>query len=271
MEIFLVYLLLAGLGCIVGLLMGSLGLGGGFIMVPTLIYVFQSLGIPKDHVVGMAVGTSLAVIFITSLNSTYSHLKFGNIIWKYSLLLGISGILGTFAGVRVVTNYISGDIHRILFGLILIVLSLNMVFNKHNPVKTTPEKKVNYVPVIVVGFLIGVLSSMFGIGGGTIAIPLLTIFLKTPMKKSIGTSLGMMAIISLSGFLGYVFSPVDVADSYKYLNFIGYVSLSSAVSIGVMSIIFSKYGAKISNNLNSEVLKKFFGILLLFVGITMII
>ena len=106
MEIFLIYLFLVVVGCIVGFTTGALGLGGGFIMVPTLIYIFQNLGISDDHVVAMAVGTSLSVIFLTSLNSAYSHSKFGNIIWKYSILLGFSGILGTFAGVRIVTNYI---------------------------------------------------------------------------------------------------------------------------------------------------------------------
>uniref|UniRef100_A9AB02 Probable membrane transporter protein n=1 Tax=Methanococcus maripaludis (strain C6 / ATCC BAA-1332) TaxID=444158 RepID=A9AB02_METM6 len=270
MEIYLIYLLLLVVGCIVGFTTGALGLGGGFIMVPTLIYIFQNLGISDDHVVAMAVGTSLSVIFLTSLNSAYSHSKFGNIIWKYSLLLGFSGIIGTFAGVRIVTNYISGDIHRMLFGIMLIILSLNMAFNKTNP-KIESSQNVNYLPVILCGFLIGVLSSMFGIGGGTIAIPILTLFLKTPIKKSIGTSLGMMVIISLSGFLGYLLSPVEIAGSYKYLNFIGYVSVTSAVSIGVMSLIFSRYGAKISNNINSSVLKKFFGIILMFVGLTMII
>lgn len=266
----MIYLFLLVVGCIVGFTTGALGLGGGFIMVPTLIYIFQNLGISDDYVVAMAVGTSLSVIFLTSLNSAYSHSKYGNIIWKYSLLLGFSGILGTFAGVKIVTNYISGDLHRILFGIMLIILSLNMAFNKTNP-KIESNQNVNYLPVLLCGFLIGVLSSMFGIGGGTIAIPILTIFLKTPIKKSIGTSLGMMVIISLSGFLGYLLSSVEIVGSYKYLNFIGYVSVSAALSIGVMSLIFSRYGAKISNNINSGVLKKFFGIILMFVGLTMII
>jgi len=212
MEIYLIYLFLLVVGCIVGFTTGALGLGGGFIMVPTLIYIFQNLGISDDYVVAMAVGTSLSVIFLTSLNSAYSHSKYGNIIWKYSLLLGFSGILGTFAGVKIVTNYISGDLHRILFGIMLIILSLNMAFNKTNP-KIESNQNVNYLPVLLCGFLIGVLSSMFGIGGGTIAIPILTIFLKTPIKKSIGTSLGMMVIISLSGFLGYLLSSVEIVGS----------------------------------------------------------
>ncbi|AEK19951.1 hypothetical protein GYY_05430 [Methanococcus maripaludis X1] len=270
MEIFLIYLLLLVVGCIVGFTTGALGLGGGFLMVPILIYIFQNLGISDDYVVAMAVGTSLSVIFLTSLNSAYSHSKFGNIIWKYSLLLGFSGIMGTFVGVQIVTKYLSGDLHRMLFGIMLIILSLNMALSKSDP-KLENSQEIKYLPVIFCGFLIGILSSMFGIGGGTIAIPILTIFLKTPIKKSIGTSLGMMVIISLSGSLGYFTNSVAIPQAYNYLNFIGYVSLTSVLSIGVMSIIFSRYGAKLSNRINASLLKKFFGIILMFVGLTMII
>lgn len=271
MEIILIYIFLIFLGAVIGFMTGSIGLGGGFLMVPILIYVFQGLGIPEDKVVAMAVGTSLSVIFVTSIKGAYEHYKNENILLRYSLLLGVSGILGTFIGVNVVTNYLDGTLHKMLFGIILLILSLNMAFNKSSGEFKGNFKNSYYVIILITGFLIGIISSIFGIGGGTIAIPILSTFLKMPIKKSIGTSLGMMAIISFGGFFGYLTAPLELADSYKYLNFIGYVSLSAAISISISSIIFSKYGAKFSKQADSNSLKRFFAALLFLVGLKMVI
>ncbi|ABR54156.1 protein of unknown function DUF81 [Methanococcus vannielii SB] len=277
MEVILIYIFLTILGAIIGLITGGLGLGGGFLMVPILTYIFQSLGISEDNSIAFAVGTSLSVIFVTSLKSAYEHHKLKNIIFNYSLLLGISGLFGTIVGVHIVTNYLDGGLHKMLFGIILIILSLNMALNTvtpENELDITQELKCDttkYPLILAFGIIMGVLSSVFGIGGGTIAVPVLTLCLKLPIKKSVGTSLGMMSIVSLGGFLGYLSSPVEILDSYKYLNFVGYVSISSLISISISSIIFSKYGAELSNRLDAKSLKRFFAGILFIVGLKMVI
>ena len=104
--------------------------------MPILIYLFDFMGVSDDISVKMAVGTSLFVIFLTSIAGAHKHSLNKNVIWKYSLILGLFGILGSIVGVKVVVDYLSGNLHKILFAILLILISLNILYsnfkNKNN-------------------------------------------------------------------------------------------------------------------------------------------
>jgi len=296
MDIIIVVLFLL-LGTIIGFISGLLGIGGGFILVPVLIYLFDFMGIPDSISVKMAVGTSLFVIFLTSIAGAHKHSLNKNIVWKCSLYLGFFGILGSFIGVRVVVDYLSGNIHKILFAILLITISLNIFHNtlKNRKLRNLGMDKnmnknmdgymdvnkdgdmnmnmnicqnINYRNVSVLGFLIGVISSIFGIGGGIIVVPFLNILLKFPIKSAIGTSLGMMIIVSFAGLLGYMLSPCPY---YSVVHNIGYVSLFAGLTITPVAMILSKYGARVSNGIKPDILKTILAVILLIVGVKMII
>lgn len=284
MVITYIFTFLIFLGSIVGFISGLLGLGGGFIITPILIYLFEYLNIPGDYTVKIAVATSLFVVFLTSIAGTYRHALNKNVVWKYSIMLGVSGILGSFMGVKIVLDYLSGNSYKIIFGLFLIIISIKMLFkgnskrsfniiNPTNSLSTIWVKKTDPKLIFLFGVLTGISSSIFGIGGGLLAIPFLTLFMRIPMKKSIGTSLAMMVIISLSGLIGYLTSsnPLNSFDGIKYLYFVGYVSLFVGIPVAITSMLLSQYGAKLSNKFEPEFLKKILGIILFLVGIKMVL
>ncbi|WP_421078405.1 sulfite exporter TauE/SafE family protein [Methanothermococcus sp. Ax23] len=272
----IIILSLVILGMFIGFISGLLGIGGGFILVPILIYLFDFMGVSDDISVKMAVGTSLFVIFLTSIAGAHKHSLNKNVIWKYSLILGLFGILGSIVGVKVVVDYLSGNLHKVLFGIFLILISLNIIYSNfkdknnldmiNNIINTCHN--INYKNVGIMGFLTGFLSSIFGIGGGIIVVPFLNIFLKFPIKSAIGTSLGMMTIISLTGLLGYMINPYPF--DYNLYN-IGYVSLFAGLIVAPIAMIFSKYGAKIAYKTKSEILRNILSIILMIVGIKMVI
>jgi hypothetical protein len=284
MSIVYIFSFLVFLGSFVGFTSGLLGLGGGFITTPLLIYLFELLSIPEDYTVKIAVATSLFVVFLTSVAGTYRHALNKNVIWKYSLMLGVSGIFGSFIGVKIVLDYLSGNSYKIIFGLFLIIISIKMlidrnnrehgfsILNPTNPLSTMEVKKTDPKLIFLFGILAGISSSIFGIGGGIIIVPFLTLIMGIPMKKSIGTSLAMMIIISLSGLIGYLTSsnPLNGFDNIKYLYFVGYVSLFVGIPIAIASMLLSQFGAKLSNKFEPEFLKKLLGIILLLVGVKMI-
>ena len=272
----LIILSLVILGAFIGFISGLLGIGGGFILVPILIYLFDFMGVSDDISVKMAVGTSLFVIFLTSIAGAHKHSLNKNIIWKCSIVLGLFGIIGSIIGVRIVVDYLSGNLHKILFAIFLILISLNILYsnfkNKNNlEVINNMDNtfhNINYKNIGIVGFLTGFISSIFGIGGGIVVVPFLNIFLKFPIKSAIGTSLGMMIIVSFTGLLGYMLSPCPL-DCNLYN--IGYVSLFTGLIISPIAMAFSKYGAKISNGTKSEILRSILAIILMIVGIRMMI
>lgn len=275
MDLIIIFSLVI-LGMFIGLISGLLGIGGGFILVPVLIYLFEFMGVPDNISVKMAVGTSLFIIFLTSIAGTHKHSLNKNIVWKCSMVLGLFGVVGSVVGVKIIVDYLSGNIHKALFGILLILISLNILYsnfkNKNNLERMNDINNIchniDYKNVGIVGFLTGFVSSIFGIGGGIIVVPFLNIFLKFPIKSAIGTSLGMMIIISFTGLLGYILSPYPFEHN---LYNIGYVSLLTGLIISPTAMLFSKYGAKITHKTKSEILRSILAIILMIVGIKMII
>ncbi len=286
MDLIIIFSLII-LGMFIGLISGLLGIGGGFILVPVLIYLFDFMGVPDDISVKMAVGTSLFIIFLTSIAGTHKHSLNKNIVWRCSVILGLFGIIGSVVGVKIVVNYLSGNLHKALFGIFLIFISL-YILHRNFKSKNKLERKndemddssdcginyngsdysIDYKNVGIVGFLTGLLSSIFGIGGGIIVVPFLNLFLKFPIKLAIGTSLGMMIIVSFTGLLGYIFSPYPFEHN---LYNIGYVSLLTGLIISPTAMLFSKYGAKLAYGIKPDILRNVMSIILMIVGIKMII
>ncbi|WP_292459405.1 sulfite exporter TauE/SafE family protein [Methanothermococcus sp.] len=283
----IIIILLLFLGAFIGFIAGLLGIGGGFIMVPVLIYLYTYLGIPLNISVKTAVGTSLFVIFLTSISGVYRHNMFKNIIWKCSFTLGLCGIIGSIVGVKLVVEYLNGNIYKILFGLFLMLISLNIIYNNikyrnkkddSNNVKSKIREKnyyvdnichtIDYKKVGLIGFLTGFISSVFGVGGGIVIVPFLNIFLKFPIRYAIGTSIGMMMIISLSGLIGYLISSSPFNPT---LYNIGYVSILTGLIMAPIAMISSKYGVIIGEKTKSEHLKWILSIILMIIGIKMVL
>jgi len=258
---------LVALGIVIGFIAGLLGIGGGFILVPVFNSLFRSMGIPLDISIKMAVGTSLFTVFLTSVVSAYKHYLRGNILWRCSLVLGIFGVVGSLIGLKISMEYLSGDLHKRLFGILLILISIYGIYTIKRKILGSIEttySTIDYRKLFVIGISVGIVSSIFGIGGGIITIPILIYLLKFPIRIAIGISSGMMVLTSLIGIIGYMSVPCPI---YRHLLNIGYVSLVVGLIVGFAAMISSRYGAVATYKVKSRTLKYILYSILMLIGI----
>lgn len=251
-------------GVFAGILAGLLGVGGGIIIVPVLFFVFQNIGVSADSAMIIATSTSLATIIPTSLSSIRSHHKLGNVdfdlFWRW--LPGVC--IGVFLGGLMVTN-ISGRWFTILFGCLAIYSSMNMLFRTKQFSVRGGLPNVNNQRLIASG--VGFVSSMVGIGGGTISIPVLTACNYTA-QRAVGTAAALGLAVSLPGAITMFILGSTPSDA-PYGTF-GLVNIVGIACIVPLTVFFAPIGARLASKLNSDMLKRIFAVLLLITGLRML-
>lgn len=263
MTVFL-FLLLLSLGAFVGLMAGLLGIGGGLIVVPALLYLLPLAGIEQEMSMHMALATSLASIIITSGSSALYHLKLGNVdmfVIKW-LLPGV--VIGGFVGASV-AEWIPTHYLPKIFGVIVLLLSVQMLRSiRARKSKPMPSS----IVTMIYGSGIGVVSSLAGIGGGSLSVPFLNKH-GIDMRKAVGSSSVCGCVIALSGMIGFILHGYRLENLPAYS--VGYVYLPALLAISMASMLTTKVGAKFASNLPTAVLKKVFAAFLIFVAATMLL
>ena len=252
------------LGGFVGFLAGLLGIGGGGLMVPVLSTLFLWHGVATEHVVHLALGTSMASIIVTSLSSIRAHNAKKAVLWEIvkSMTLGI--IIGTFVATFLVA-YMSSLYLALFFSVFMAIVSLQMFLNK----KPKPSRQLaGKGGLIAAGSTIGAISALVSIGGGSMTVPYLT-WQNINIKKAIGTSAAIGLPISIAGTLGYILNGwgTDTELTYTY----GFVYLPAVILISVTSFITAPYGAHLAHQMNVSSLKKVFALLLILLSIKMLV
>lgn len=247
------------LGIVTGLFSGILGIGGGLVVVPGLAFIFTLSHMPIDATMHMAAGTSLAIMIVTATSAIISYQWRGNIPWKVVLKLLPGIIVGVVAGVFL-ASFLSTRILELLFGLFLLIISIQMIMlMKPKPTRTLPR----WWWLISIGLLIGGKSGLLGVGGGAITIPFLT-YCNVPMRKASGASITCTLPIAIVGSLCFMVSgwhALDVPHS------IGYVYWPAFISVSIASLIFAPIGVILGHRMRTHLLKRLFGIFLLFVSL----
>ncbi len=259
------FLSLIATGVFAGILAGLLGVGGGIVVVPVLFFLFQSLGISPESAMLVATATSLATIVPTSISSIRSHTKRGNIDFPLLKRWAPYILMGVITGSWLVTR-VDGTWLTMLFGFIASLSALNMLLRNNKPAlfNQLPSK----VGQSAIGLCIGFLSSMIGIGGGTISVPLLSIY-NYPTHKAVGTAAAIGLIISLPGALTMLLLGSTPADAPA--GTLGLVNLIGFLTITPLTVLFAPVGVLIGSKLNSVTLKKVFAVVLLITGLRMLI
>ncbi|MGO2563193.1 sulfite exporter TauE/SafE family protein [Pseudoalteromonas sp. 120-MNA-CIBAN-0494] len=257
-------LALVATGVFAGILAGLLGVGGGIVIVPVLFFLFQSFGVSPESAMLIATATSLATIVPTSISSIRSHNKKGNVDfdllkrWAAFILIGV--LLGSWLVTRV-----DGKLLTVLFGAIALLSALNMLFRTGK--SALYQKLPGKVGQSVMGAFIGFLSSMVGIGGGTISVPLLTLY-NYPAHKAVGTAAAIGLIISLPGALTMLIlgsTPIDApAGTFGLVNLFGFACIVP------LTVLFAPVGASLAAKLDAGKLKKIFACVLLITGLRML-
>jgi len=249
------------LGVFSGFIAGLLGVGGGLIMVPALLYLLSG-DIDQSSLMHTAIGTALAAIVFTSISSVWAHHQHGAIHWRYFKKLTPSILIGALSG-AFLAKLLSFDFLRIFFAIFEISVALIMWFGIS---ASSHIDQLSRKVWLITGYIIGLISAIVGIGGGTMTTPFL-VYNQVDIKNAIATSAAVGMPIAIAGSIGFILAGSDVASATGGL---GFVHIQALVSIVVMSVLFAPLGAKVAHRVNGKKLKKFFALFLAFLGLTVI-
>ncbi len=256
-------LLAAGLAA--GFAAGLFGIGGGFVVVPALLIVLPLLGGDPHHYAHVAIGTSAATIIITSLRSLRAHARRGAV--EFDTLRGWAPwiVLGCSAGV-LLADRIDGRVLTLIFGIGVGLMSINFLVPRLGDKvvsDTMPQG------MLRIGFAtgLGTFSSMLGIGGGTLAIMLMTLCGRS-IHRAIATASGVGTLIAVPTTLGFVL--IGLREPHLPWGSLGYVNLPATAAVAAMSIITAPYGVAAAHQLPARPLKMTFGIYLLVIAFVMV-
>jgi uncharacterized membrane protein YfcA len=252
------------IGAMSGLLAGLLGVGGGVVMVPALTWVFAEQGVSAQHTMPLALGTSLATIVFTSLASTGAHHQRRAVDWRIVRGLAPGLMVGAFAGAWLASRT-SATVLTATFGMFLWAVATSLLIDAM-PKGATPLP--GPVGLSTAGGLIGAVSGMTGIGGGTLTVPFLTRHW-VPLHHAIGTAAAAGFPIAVAGVVGYLLSgPGQGAGPPDSL---GFVHLPALLVTTVASIFAAPIGARVAHRLPTRPLTVAFAVLLYLVGAELVL
>lgn len=259
-EWILAYLALGGL---VGFFAGLLGVGGGGIMVPILTTMFAMQGVAHEHLVHVALGTSMAAIVITSISSLRAHHAHGAVHWNIVRGIAPGVLLGTFSGTFIASRVASAPL-AIFFACFMAYVALQMILN----VKPKPSRELpGALGLAGVGGGIGIISALVAIGGGSLSVPFMT-WCNVKMQNAIGTSAAIGLPIALAGAAGYLINGWGSSGLPQWS--VGYVYLPALVAISLVSTFTAPVGARLAHRLPVATLKKIFAAVLVLLSAKML-
>lgn len=259
------YIGLALIGIFAGFASGLLGVGGGFLMVPLQFFLFTSVGVDPSLAMMVSLGTSLAIIIPTASSGAYQHQKRNSDILQPAFRLAIFGIVGGLCG-GLLASIVPTRILQVIFACLLFIVALDMLFGSRSDGENALID-FNILNAAIVGFSIGIVSGLLGVGGGVFLIPALCILFGFSLIQAIGTSSVFIALTAIGGLISYIYTGWGLNPMPYSL---GYISLVNFVIIVLFSVPMASIGAKLVYKLPEKRLKQIFAIILIYMAIKMI-
>lgn len=247
---------LAATGVVAGVLAGMLGVGGGIVIVPVLYHLFTLLGIDGSVRMHVAVGTSLATIIPTSIMSSRAHRKRGSLDPVLLKKLIPSVVVGVLIG-SVLSGYLGGKVLTAVFAVMALLVALNMAFKREG--WAIRDGLPGPVGTSLMGGAIGGISTLMGIGGGTLSVPILNAF-KTPMHTAVGTGATLGMVISFPGALAFLVNGWAVPNLPPAS--LGYVNLLGMALIVPATMATTGWGARLAHSIDAKRLRQLFAFFL---------
>ncbi|SRR5258706_7070834 len=259
MEYLPVYI---GIGCIVGMLTGLLGVGGGTVIVPALTLCFTALKFPAQFAIHSAIGTSLACIVFGSVSGLRAHHSHGAVDWSIVKRLAPGIVIGTLLGSKIVVLIPARPLKLFFLCFLFYAATQSLLNFKPPPSRQLPET----AGMWIAGMVIGLISAFVGIGGGAVSIPFMT-WCNVKLHHAIGTSAALGFPIAVAGAIGFIANGLreTALPAYSW----GYVYLPALIGIAGMSIFMAPLGAKLAHRLPVPTLKRTFAVFLYVIGIKM--
>lgn len=259
-------LLIGGLSLasvIAGIIAGLLGVGGGIVIVPVLFWVFTFTSFPEELAMHMAVATSLATIITTSVASMRAHHKKGavdsELLRRWAPALAIGALAGGLAA-----RYFDAAVLTGVFGIVGLAVAINLATPRNLVIgETLPRSPIQVGIATVIGFV----SSLMGIGGGTLGVPTLAAF-SYPIHRAVGTASAFGIVIAIPAVLGFIISGWE-APGRPPLS-LGYVSLVATAIILPFTTFFAPFGARLAHRLEPIWVKRAFSIFLAITALKML-
>ena len=244
---------------VAGFLAGFFGIGGGIITVPLLYYIFQTLNIDSNFIMHLAIGTSFSIIVPTAIMSVFTHYRHGAVDFSVLRNYGLFVVIGVIVG-----TVISANLHTkslvLFFSIVLYFLAFNIFFTKE---KSEIKKKLSLIAKITLGFISGFVSSLMGIGGAIINVPVLK-YSGFSISKAIGSAAAIGFLIALCGALGFFITGTYLKANLP-LSF-GFINMPAFLIIVPITTFMAKIGANTVHKIDKNKVSKLFGILLLIVA-----
>ncbi len=244
------------MGLLAGFMAGLLGIGGGFIVVPLLLLVLPQIGIESSLLVHFSVGTSLACICVTSLSSGYAHQSARAVNWDLFKPIVPGLIIGALFG-SVLAGMIQGLILVLIFVTGALLTAVYLMSGHKTPHAKTATSGWMY---FLYGQFTGVVSSLIGIGGGSVLVPFL-VYRGQSMVKSVGTAAACGFPIALFGGIGFVYSGWSQTQHIEYAS--GYIYWPAFSGIVIFSSLSAPLGAKMAHFIQEKHLKQIFALFLI--------
>ena len=261
-EIALLAAWIAGAGILVGILAGLFGIGGGAIIVPVLYEVFRALGVPEDVRMQLCIGTSLAIIVPTTVRSYLGHKKKQSVIPEVVRLWTLPALAGVAIG-AVAASYAPAPVFKVAFVFFAAFIAVRMLFGGDR--WSISDRLPSRAPLLVYGFITGLVSALVGVSGGAIANSVLTLY-GQPMHRAVGTAAGIGVPITIAGTIGYALAGWPHLAALPPLS-IGFVSLIGFVLMAPVSSYTATYGVRLAHWLPRRRLEIAFGVFLLLVAL----
>jgi hypothetical protein len=253
--------LVAGSGA--GILAGLLGVGGGLIIVPMLLVLFAHLGYPAHLLTQLAVGTSLASIVITGISSTWAHHRHAAVDWGLVRRMTLGIMFGALCGAYLATR-IDSYVLKKMIGVFALLVSVQIGLQLQ---PRALGRLAEGWRLSAIAAVIGAISSLIGIGGGSLTVPYL-LWAQQPMRRAVAASAACGVPIGLAGAMGFVLVGWGISD--LPVHSLGYVMWPAALIIAASSTLAAQLGAYLTHTLPVLVIKRVFALVLLLVGLRLI-
>lgn len=252
------------LGAFAGILAGLLGVGGGIVLVPGFFYMFAALGYDGPMLMQVCLATSLATIIVTSARSVAAHHRKGAVEWPILKGWAVGIAVGALFGV-VVAAQLRSDVLQAIFGGLAFCIALYMIFGRNQ--WQLGSEMPRGLKRMVLAPVIGLLSVLMGIGGGSFGVPLMSLH-GVPVHRAVATAAGFGAIIAVPSVLAFLF--VDVGPTSAPPLTIGAVNVPAFLIVIAMTLITAPMGAALAHRLDAKRLKRIFGAFLILVSLNML-
>jgi hypothetical protein len=266
MDVQLVPLLLLA-GAASGFLAGMFGVAGGIVLVPVLLVILQNNGVSSLVATHITFGTSLLAIAVSSVSASYEYARNKHVVWRAVWLIGGASVVGALIGTALASALLAKSLQQI-FSAVVVLAALRLLSEQRKP-KGDPEPNMSPPALLLTGLAVGVVSSLAGIGGGVLSIPILYSSLRFPLKKALGTSSTTIVITALAGSAGYAIQ--GWGNALLPPLTLGYVAYLHAVPVAVAWVPMAMLGAVLASRTPPPTLKKVFAVILLIVAIRMFV